>query len=291
MPGRNAIDRAGFGPLAFRENQHREAVREHLADVAQRLPRAGLALRQRKRVEEQRREIVVQAVGEPRAARPCSRGKEMRLEEFLAPSPARRGSASARGSAAMITGPSMWLWWFARRSPGRRDRAGARALRRAATRTRARAAGSRSAGSRGGRRARASARFHDGKVDRLGRRRVARRRALDERAQLPEIARARRTRPRRCASGTRPRARPSARRDRASSARAPRASSAATRSLAAGVFRDQRGERVGRPAAPARGAAPPLFTQSRIAARFSLRVPSVRGSSGSGQTSARRIFW
>ena len=37
--------------------------------------------------------------------------------------------------------------------------------------------------------------------------------------------------------------------------------------------------------------APPLFTQSRIAARFSLRVPSVRGSSGSGQTSARRIFW
>ena len=40
-----------------------------------------------------------------------------------------------------------------------------------------------------------------------------------------------------------------------------------------------------------RGAVPPLFTQSRIAARLSFRVPSVRGSSGSGQTTTRRIFW
>ena len=60
--------------------------------------------------------------------------------------------------------------------------------------------------------------------------------------------------------------------------------------VASRVLRDERRQRIADRSA--RDAArPPLFTQSRIAARFSLRVPSVRGSSGSGQTSARRIFW
>ena len=39
----------------------------------------------------------------------------------------------------------------------------------------------------------------------------------------------------------------------------------------------------------ARRGVAPLRTQSRIAARFSFRVPSVRGSSGSGQTMRLRI--
>ena len=65
MPGRNGIDFTVLGPLAFRKNQHGESVAEQLAGVAQRLPRAGFALRQGKRVEEQRGQPVVQAVGEP----------------------------------------------------------------------------------------------------------------------------------------------------------------------------------------------------------------------------------
>ena len=84
---------------------------------------------------------------------------------------------------------------------------------------------------------------------------------------------------------TRPRARPSARPVRASSS--PSSSSV--------VLGEQigRGRRTARPARPARrsrpapGAARRRSSPSRgSAARFSLRVPSVRGSSGSGQTSA-----
>ena len=45
-----------------------QSCRDEIADVLQRLSRAGFALRQRKRVEQQRGEIVVEAVGEPRAA-------------------------------------------------------------------------------------------------------------------------------------------------------------------------------------------------------------------------------
>ena len=55
--------------------------------------------------------------------------------------------------------------------------------------------------------------------------------------------------------------------------------------------RTSRSARPGDRCLPRRGAAwPPATTQSRTTARFSFRVPSVRGSSRSGQTSARRIF-
>ena len=66
---------------------------------------------------------------------------------------------------------SMWLWWFAAKITGPcRSRRGARAPRRVDAREdRGRAAESRSAGWRGGARAPASDRFHDGKLDRLGR--------------------------------------------------------------------------------------------------------------------------
>ena len=67
---------------------------EHLADVAQRLPRAGLALRQRERVEEERRQVVVQAVGEPRPPAVLLR-EEVRLEELLRHRRRERGSAGA----------------------------------------------------------------------------------------------------------------------------------------------------------------------------------------------------
>src|SRR4029078_10318920 len=52
------------------------------ADVAQGLTRAGFALRQRERIEEQRREVVVEAVGKPRFPSVLFR-KEMWFEEFL----------------------------------------------------------------------------------------------------------------------------------------------------------------------------------------------------------------
>ena len=87
---------------------------------------------------------------------------------------------------------------------------------------------------------------------------------------------------------TRPRARPSAPRARASSSRARRASSRATRRRP--LYLASSAASWSRPAGTARRSPPPA-THSRIAARFSFRVPSVRGSSGSGHTSARRIFW
>ena len=124
---------------------------------------------------------------------------------------------------------------------------------------------------------------------RLGRRRVAAPAAARPARGARRRRARRRTRPRRCASGTRPRARPSARRVRASSGQ---------------LFDRRAGGRSSRPAYLASSAASavacrprrraarrPPFTQSRMAARFSLRVPSVRGSSGSGHTSARRIRW
>src|SRR3954464_6430165 len=54
--------------LALREDEQRIALGEQGADVAQRLPGAGLPLRQREGVEEQGRQVVVQAVGRPRLA-------------------------------------------------------------------------------------------------------------------------------------------------------------------------------------------------------------------------------
>src|SRR5262249_50334790 len=64
------------------KNQQGKAVAENLADVAKCLARARFSLRQRKRVEHQRREIVVETVGEPRESAVLLR-EEVRLEEFL----------------------------------------------------------------------------------------------------------------------------------------------------------------------------------------------------------------
>src|SRR5438046_760659 len=52
-PRPKAADRAVFRTAAFRKDQHREAVLQDLADVAECLPGAGLPLRQRERVEEE----------------------------------------------------------------------------------------------------------------------------------------------------------------------------------------------------------------------------------------------
>src|SRR4029453_1590726 len=70
------------GPLAFGEDEQGVALREQGADVAQSLAGAGLALGQREGVEEQRREVVVEAVFHPRLAAVLLR-KEMGLEELL----------------------------------------------------------------------------------------------------------------------------------------------------------------------------------------------------------------
>ena len=75
---------------------------------------------------------------------------------------------------------------------------------------------------------------------------------------------------RRCASGTRPRAPPSARRARASSGRAPRSSSSAQTSRGRRESRDQRRERVAAGSALGRASAPPLRTHSRIARALQL---------------------
>src|SRR5262245_30689503 len=76
----------------FRKDQHRKSTLEYLADVAERLPRAGFALGQWKRIEEQRRQVVVEAVGEPRFPSVLFR-KEMRFEKFFGH---RRGDAIAQ---------------------------------------------------------------------------------------------------------------------------------------------------------------------------------------------------
>ena len=73
-PGRKLADRAVVVTLPLRKDQHGVAVAGDLADVAQRLARAGLALRQRERVEELAGEVVVQAVGEPGPPRRTRRG-------------------------------------------------------------------------------------------------------------------------------------------------------------------------------------------------------------------------
>src|SRR5262249_52849351 len=61
-------DLSSVGPLTLGKDEHRKAVLENLADVPHRLTCAGFALRQRERVEEQGRQIVVEAVREPRLA-------------------------------------------------------------------------------------------------------------------------------------------------------------------------------------------------------------------------------
>ena len=216
-------------------------------------------------------------------------GKEMRLEEFLrhrrrdAVAPAR--AAAPPGSPARPCGSDGWT----RRSPGRRDRAGARALRRA-VHANTRASGRIQVGRLTRRtRARGHDRFHAGKsTGSAGGASLVAARSTSVRS-WPTIAR----------FGERAfvdaRLERVLERDHQLDALERAEPELLERRLRREI---RRGRRTSRPArrarrcraARARGAAPPLCTQSRIAARFSLRVPSVRGSSGSGQTSARRIF-
>src|SRR5262245_65235696 len=80
--GAERIDGATLGTVSLRKDQDRRAFAQQLADVPQGLPRAGLALWNGKRIEEERRQIVVETAGEPGGAA-VFRGKEMRREQFL----------------------------------------------------------------------------------------------------------------------------------------------------------------------------------------------------------------
>src|SRR5919197_3313614 len=72
-------DLARLRPLAFGKDQNRDAVADEIADVAQRLTRAGFALRQRKRVEEERCQIVAETV-RPDLPRTMTIRMEVRVE-------------------------------------------------------------------------------------------------------------------------------------------------------------------------------------------------------------------
>ena len=71
-----------LGPHALGKDQDRPPSRNQLADVGQRVPRPRLALRDRERVEEARREVVVQRVRDPLPPRVFGR-IEMRFEELF----------------------------------------------------------------------------------------------------------------------------------------------------------------------------------------------------------------
>src|SRR5262245_20908566 len=60
---------AAIGPAPFGKNQNREAAFDQIAGVSQGLPCARLALWKRKRVEERRRQPVIQAVCKPLSSR------------------------------------------------------------------------------------------------------------------------------------------------------------------------------------------------------------------------------
>ena len=67
-------DFTGVRALAFGKDQNAVAVRGKVARIAQRFARARFALRKWKGVEHQRRETVVQAVGETLAPAGNARG-------------------------------------------------------------------------------------------------------------------------------------------------------------------------------------------------------------------------
>src|SRR5258708_39420855 len=75
--GAEPIDRTVLRAPSLGEDQQGMSISEQLADVTQGLSRARLALRQRERVEQQHRQVIVEAVGEPRQQRVLLR-KEMR---------------------------------------------------------------------------------------------------------------------------------------------------------------------------------------------------------------------
>src|SRR5262249_14911660 len=81
--------------LAFGKDQNRPALLRQLADIPDGFARAGLGLRNRKSVDEQRRESVDQAVRPPLAPR-MTLGMEMRVEELLPHSRSYAVSPAAR---------------------------------------------------------------------------------------------------------------------------------------------------------------------------------------------------
>ena len=89
MPGRKRSISPVTRSSSLGEDERREAVRQDFADVTECLPGTGLALRERERVEEQRREVVVQAVGQP-CLRPYSSGKKCAAKNSFAIAGARR---------------------------------------------------------------------------------------------------------------------------------------------------------------------------------------------------------
>ena len=109
-------DLAALEAAPFRENQDRVAVLDELAHVPQRLAGADVSLREGEGVEEERRQVVVEAVGEPlHPGMPG--GEEVGVEELLHHR-GRGAVARARRHRVRITGPSKWLWWFAAKITG-----------------------------------------------------------------------------------------------------------------------------------------------------------------------------
>ena len=280
------------GSPAFGIDQDREAVADQVADVAQGLARAAFALRQRESVEEERREVVVRAVLDVRLPAELLR-IEVRLEELLrhgrcdAVTPARRERVEDDRRvevALVIGGEDHRTRRGVRGAPARAPRRWRRSGRGAESRSagwrgagRARAAIGSTTGSRSprlrpplpGRPRRAAgqrvevgdgprgaeARLVDGDLERL----FERHHQLDafERAQPERVDR-------RCRGSACVRARTAASTD-------------ATRS--------RNLWRLPASAGPARRCSHALSSR-----RFSLRVPSVRGSSRPGQTAAARTF-
>ena len=103
MPPRNGLMSPVAGPQALREDQDRPPAARQLADVLQRLARARLALRQRERVEEERRQVVVERVRQPLPPR-VARREEVGLEELLGHG--RRHARAHAGPAARPGSPA-----------------------------------------------------------------------------------------------------------------------------------------------------------------------------------------
>src|SRR5687767_5498304 len=80
--GLKAVDLAVIGSLSLRVNENRISLADEFPDVTQGLSGPRLALRQRERVEEESRQVVIEAVRRPLHPR-VLRGMEMGLEELL----------------------------------------------------------------------------------------------------------------------------------------------------------------------------------------------------------------
>src|SRR5688500_10899763 len=80
--GAKRRDLAMVGALPYGKDEHRKAVADQLSRIPKRLSRARLALRQRKRVEDRRRQVVLEAACEPLSSR-IPFWEKVRLEKFL----------------------------------------------------------------------------------------------------------------------------------------------------------------------------------------------------------------